>query len=71
VKPRPFPADGSIAFSPWADVIRDGKPGADVDVIASAFRRFCRDKDIDLDARNIEQRLRGFCKSHNLGKIAA
>ena len=61
---RAFPADGSIAFSVWADVMRQHapKPTPDLDMIASAFRRWADERDIDLTSPNIEKILVAFCR---------
>lgn len=57
-----FPRDGSVAYSPWADLIRTNARGADVDVIAAEFRKFCRTRDIPLDGQSIGKTLSTFCK---------
>lgn len=59
-----FPDIGSVHFSPWAEVIRTHapKPTPDVDLVANAFRRWSRQRDIDLSGANIESVLIGFCK---------
>ena len=63
-----FPATGGISYSPhWLELKRAAGCNKDNDLIASDFRRFCREKGIPLDARNIENTFSGFCKS--LGKM--
>lgn len=59
-----FPDIGSVHFSVWADVIRANapKPTPDLDLVANAFRRWAREKDIDLSGPNVERVLIGFCK---------
>lgn len=59
-----FPSSGSISFNPWGDVVREHapKPTPDVDIVADAFRRWARDKNIDLSEPNIERILISFCK---------
>lgn len=68
---RPFPSDGSISFGPFAEIARKAKPGVDPDVVASAFRRFCRTHDppIPLDAPNIGKRFEGFARGHSIGRV--
>ena len=52
----PFPETGSIAYSPWADIVRQNapKPVPDVDRVANAFRAFCNRHDIDMTSPNIK-----------------
>ncbi|AEI04450.1 replication protein C (plasmid) [Afipia carboxidovorans OM5] len=59
-----FPASGSIAYSAWAEAVREyaPKPTPDVDSVANAFRRWARDKNLDLTAPNIERVFAGFCR---------
>lgn len=59
-----FPNRGTISFSRWADVIRTHapKPTPDVDIVADAFRRWAREREIDLRSPNIERTLIGFCR---------
>ena len=58
-KPRqpspPFPGSGSIAYSPWADIVRANthEPIPDVDRVADAFRGFCKRNAIDMTSPNI------------------
>lgn len=61
---RAFPADGSIAYSVWADIMRQHtpKPTPDLDMVASAFRRWADERDIDLTSPNIERILASFCR---------
>lgn len=63
-----FPSSGSVSFSRWGDVIRQNapKPTPDVDMVAEAFRRWARTRDIDLTGPNIERNLIGFCKKWRL-----
>lgn len=63
-----FPATGGISYSPhWLELKRAMGCNKDNDLIASDFRRFCREKGIPLDAKNIENTFSGFCKSS--GKV--
>lgn len=63
-----FPASGGITYSPhWLALKRAAGCNKDNDLIASDFRRFCREKGIPLDAKNIEKTFSGFCKSS--GKV--
>lgn len=57
-----FPEDGSIHYGLWGEMVRRLVPGADVDAVASAFRNWCREKKIPLDAKGIEKTLEGFCR---------
>ena len=52
---RPFPG-GSIAYTPWADIVRQNAPEPipDVDRVADAFRGFCRRHAIDTSSPNIK-----------------
>lgn len=57
-----FPASGGITYSPhWLALKRAAGCNKDNDLIASDFRRFCREKGIPLDAKNIEKTFAGFC----------
>lgn len=57
-----FPATGGIAYSPrWLELKRAAGCNADNQQIASDFRRFCKERDIRLDAKNIEKVFSGFC----------
>lgn len=59
---RAFPETGSITYSPhWLDLKRAAGCNRDNDLIASDFRRFCREREIRLDARNIEKVFYDFC----------
>lgn len=53
-----FPATGSIYFSRWRDLVKEHSTGVtpDADIVANAFRKFCYDKNIPLDAPKIEDR---------------
>lgn len=61
---RAFPADGSISFTAWEDVIRTHapRPTPDLNMVASAFRRWADERDIDLTSPNIEKILAAFCR---------
>ena len=64
---RAFPETGGITYSPrWIELKRAAGCNKDNDLIASDFRRFCRDRKIALDARNIEKLFSDFCKSVGL-----
>lgn len=57
-----FPETGSITYSPrWLDLKRAAGCNKDNDMIASDFRRFCRERGIALNARNIEETFSAFC----------
>ena len=56
-----FPAAGSIRFlDPWERLARENC-NRDHGKIADAFRSFCRERNIRLDANRIEQIFRSFC----------
>lgn len=57
-----FPRDGSVAYSPYAALIRTNAPGRDVDFLAGEFRKFCREKAIPFDHPSIGKTLATFCK---------
>ncbi len=61
-----FPADGSISYCPWGDLVREHapKPTPDVEMVASAFRKWCRAKPIPFDAASIEQTFVSFCQTY-------
>jgi len=64
-----FPATGGISYSPhWLELKRAAGCNKDNDIIASDFRRFCREKGIPLNVENIEKTFSGFCKSS--GKVS-
>jgi hypothetical protein len=70
--PRPFPEDGSIAFSaPFAEIARRQGRGADPDVLASAFRRFCREREIDFASPQIAVKFETFCGKHRIRGLHA
>jgi uncharacterized protein YdaU (DUF1376 family) len=70
--PRPFPEDGSIAFSsPFAEIARRQGRGADPDVLASAFRRFCREREIDFASPQIAAKFETFCGKHRIRGLHA
>ena len=69
---RGFPNDGSIQFSePFAGIARRKKPGVDVDLLAAAFRSFCRGADIDLGDPLIARKFETFCVKHKFSGLAA
>jgi hypothetical protein len=65
---KPFPSDGSIQYGDFAEISRKAKPGVDPDVVAQAFRRFCKGADppIPFDDPRIAKRFEGFAKSHRI-----
>jgi hypothetical protein len=65
---KPFPSDGSIRYGDFAEISRKAKPGIDPDVVAQAFRRFCKGADppIPFDDPRIAKRFEGFAKSHRI-----
>lgn len=57
-----FPETGGIAYSQhWLELKRAAGCNKDNELIASDFRRFCRERDIALDAHNIEKIFRDYC----------
>ena len=65
---KPFPSDGSIQYGDFAEISRRAKPGIDPDVLAQAFRRFCKGADppIPFDDPWIAKRFEGFAKAHRI-----
>ena len=60
-----FPAAGSIRFlDPWERLARENC-NRDHGKIADAFRSFCQQRKIKLDARSIEQKFVNFCASQS------
>lgn len=59
-----FPETGSIAYGPFAGVVRHHapKPTPDVDIVAGSFRKWARKADVDLTSPNIERVFISFCK---------
>ena len=63
-----FPATGGISYSPhWQQIKRDAGCNKDDQLIASDFRRFCKEKGIPLDSQNIEKAFSSFCAK--VGKV--
>lgn len=57
-----FPKSGGIAYSPhWLDLKRAAGCNKDNELIASDFRRFCRERNIALDAHRIEKLFSDYC----------
>lgn len=57
-----FPETGGITYSPhWLELKRTAGCNKDNDLIASDFRRFCRERGIALDSRNIEKVFSDYC----------
>lgn len=57
-----FPETGGISYSPhWLELKRAAGCNKDNELIASDFRRFCRERNIALDARNIEKTFSDYC----------
>lgn len=61
-----FPADGSIAYTPWAERARKRGRNIDVDILAQAFRAFCRQRDIDLAGPWIGRTFDTFVSKHKV-----
>jgi plasmid replication initiation protein len=63
-----FPETGGIAYSPhWQKIKREAGCNKDDQLIASDFRRFCKDKGISLDAKTIEKLFASYC--NKVGKV--
>ena len=67
-----FPASGSIKDTqPWDKIARDhapkleGRHTPDLRKLADAFRKWCGEKSIPLDMRNIEKSFTTWCKSYS------
>lgn len=59
-----FPVTGSINYSPaWIALKHEMGCNMDNTMIAHEFRRFCQSKGIPLNARNIVETFKGFCRS--------
>jgi len=65
-----FPPDGSIAFTVWADRARKRGRNIDVDLLASAFRLFCRERNIALDGPWVERTFDTFVGKHKIAGAA-
>jgi uncharacterized protein YdaU (DUF1376 family) len=65
---KPFPEDGSISYGRFAEISRKAKPNVDPDVVAQAFRSFCRSQapPIPFDDPRIERRFEGFARNHQI-----
>ena len=68
-----FPASGSIKdFQPWDSIARDfaprinGRHLPDLRVLSDMFRKWCGEKSIPLDMRNIEKTFTTWCKSYSV-----
>jgi replication initiation protein RepC len=63
-----FPGSGPIGYTRWADVIRKHapKPTPDLDMVANAFRRWTKEKGIDLTGPDVERTLSAFCRKWRL-----
>jgi len=58
-----FPAAGGIAYSAhWKKIKRDAGCNKDDQLIATDFRRFCKEKNIALNANNIEKIFANYCR---------
>ena len=58
-----FPATGGITYSPhWIELKRAAGCNKDNELIASDFRRFCKERGIPLNARTIEKTFSDYCR---------
>lgn len=63
-----FPTSGSIAYNDhWLNLKREAGCNKDNSLIASDFRRFCRERNIPLNAGNIEKLFSDYCRK--IGKL--
>jgi hypothetical protein len=67
-----FPAFGSVKdYQPWDRIARDNAPRIegrhvpDLRLLADTFRKWCADKSIPLDMRNIEKTFTTWCRSYS------
>ncbi|MGJ8690825.1 MAG: replication initiation protein [Gammaproteobacteria bacterium] len=68
-----FPKFGSVkGTQPWGQIARDhaprieGRHVPDLRVLADTFRKWCDDKSIPLDMRNIDKTFTTWCKSYSV-----
>lgn len=67
---RPFPETGSIAYvEPYATIARAHGRGADVDVLAIAYRAFCQKRGIAWNDRNHPKIFGTFAKQHKVAGL--
>ena len=61
--PTSFPDRGSIRYGRWAALVREHAPNPtpDVDLVATSFRAFARERGLSLDAKGIERTFVGYC----------
>jgi replication initiation protein RepC len=61
-----FPADGTIAYGPWAEIVRQHAPAPtpDVDRVANAFRGWAAKEGIPLGGASIEKSFVTFGKGY-------
>jgi uncharacterized protein YdaU (DUF1376 family) len=62
-KDPPFPASGTIRYSPWDDKVRALGLGLDPDWIADQFRPWARQKGIAFDGPDIGKAFMGFARA--------
>jgi len=64
----PFPEAGGITYSPhWIELKLRAGCNKDNDLIASDFRRFCRERSISLNAHDIDKKFSSYCAK--VGKV--
>lgn len=68
--PPAFPADGAIDYSTFAEAARRHGRGLDVNILASAFRKFCHASDIRFDDPRIGRKFETFCAKHRVQRAA-
>jgi hypothetical protein len=64
---RAFPADGSIAYvEPYVTIARTHGRGADPDILASNYRKFCHAQNIPFDDPRQPKTFTTFCGKHKV-----
>ena len=60
-----FPADGTISYSRWADLVRQHAPAPtpDVDRVANAFRDWASHAALPLGGPTVEKAFVTFCRN--------
>ncbi|MDR3495310.1 MAG: hypothetical protein P4L82_11985 [Ancalomicrobiaceae bacterium] len=62
-----FPSDGSVRFSePWYGLFKKTGRNIDIDLLASRFREFLREKDIPFDSKGMDKRWVTFIGKHRV-----
>lgn len=67
-EPGPFPLT-PIRYTAYGEIARRKGRNIDVEVLATAFRAWCRSKGVALDDPGIAKRFEAFCGKHQTGKV--